>query len=120
MRPPRRDGRSRQPREPAMSGAFAVIVAFDLLAGRRGAFLALALENAAASVGLEAGCLRFDVLEPEGSESIMLYEIYTDPAAFDAHLRSAHFQSFDDATRHLVARKTVTVCDAAVHRKADA
>ena len=89
--------------------AFAILVAFDLQHGAAAAFLPLVAANAARSVSCEPGCLRFDVLTPAGeTDRILLYEIYADPPAFDAHLASEHYRSFDAATRHLVARKTVT------------
>ena len=37
----------------------------------------------------------------------MLYEIYDDAAAFDAHLATPHFAIFNEATAPLVASKTV-------------
>ena len=61
-------------------------------------------------MALEPGCLRFDVLSPtDGARAreVLLYEIYTDQTAFDVHLASAHFRSFDEQTRTLVRRKTV-------------
>jgi quinol monooxygenase YgiN len=37
----------------------------------------------------------------------LLYEIYDDRAAFEAHLKTAHFASFNRASEPLVADKTV-------------
>jgi autoinducer 2-degrading protein len=55
----------------------------------------LVLANARASLEQEDGCRRFDVLvEPADGRRFVLYEIYADEAAFDAHLRSPHFHSF--------------------------
>ena len=49
------------------------------------------------------------VMTPEGGpgQRIVLYEIYDDAAAFDAHLATPHFASFNEATAALVAKKTV-------------
>jgi (4S)-4-hydroxy-5-phosphonooxypentane-2,3-dione isomerase len=89
--------------------AYAITVAFDLMPGTRRRFLSLVKENAASSVKLERGCLRFDVLTPlKSGPDVLLYEIYTDRAAFDAHLNSDHFLRFDAATRDLVSAKVVT------------
>ena len=94
-----------------MTAPLALVVEFTLREGARAAFLPLVRENAAQSVAREAGCLRFDVLEPEGSPAdVLLYEIYTDRAAFDAHLASEHFRQFDAVTRDLVAAKAVRLC----------
>ena len=65
-------------------------------------------ENARASVREEPGCRRFDVLQPHGEEDLVfLYEIYDDRAAFDEHVRSAHFAAFQAATADLVTEKKV-------------
>ena len=89
--------------------AFAVTVVFELVDGAFASFHRLVSENAAQSVASEAGCLRFDVLTPEGGGEgdVLLYEIYVDRAAFDVHLATAHFKTFDAATRDLVRQKTI-------------
>ena len=56
----------------------------------------------------EPGCRRFDVLLPaQGSDRVLLYEIYDDEAAFEAHCASPHFLWFDAAAGPLVAAKLV-------------
>ena len=89
---------------------YVVTVAFEIRPEAAAAFLPLMLENARASLAEEPGCLRFDVCRDEAPDDtppvrIFLYEIYRDRDAFDAHLASAHFQSFDTATRSMVASK---------------
>ena len=65
-------------------------------------------KNAADSLRLEPGCLRFDVLIPkDSSTTIFLYEIYKDQTAFENHLSAEHFKIFDTNVRNLVALKTV-------------
>jgi (4S)-4-hydroxy-5-phosphonooxypentane-2,3-dione isomerase len=87
---------------------FVILVHFDLRDGAFDEFLRLVSENARASVADEPGCRRFDVLVPEGQRNrVTLYEIYDDRAAFEAHLRTAHFQRFDAATEALIASKEV-------------
>ncbi|HVZ13556.1 MAG TPA: putative quinol monooxygenase [Bauldia sp.] len=92
-----------------MTRSFAVVVAFVVHNEFRDEFLALVSTNAAASVREERGCRRFDVVLPEAPDTIYLYEIYDDRASFDAHLASDHFRRFDEATRSMIAAKTVTV-----------
>lgn len=95
---------------PAKERAFAVTVAFDLMDGSFARFHGLVSRNAQLSVEREAGCLRFDVLVPTSvgpAPQVFLYEIYRDRAAFDLHLASEHYRTFDDSTRELVNRKTV-------------
>lgn len=93
-----------------MSG-YAIIVDFRLRPGTRPAFRRLIDANARQSVETEAGCRCFDVLEPHGeNDRVILYEIYDDVAAFEAHARSPHFEVFDLESAPLVLIKSVTHC----------
>ena len=88
---------------------YAVCVTFELTPGSAPAFMPLMRANARTSLQTEAGCHQFDVAHnPDQPGSIFLYELYTDRAAFDTHLTSAHFKAFDLATRDMIASKTVT------------
>jgi len=91
-----------------MSG-FVILVDFRLKAGSMADFRRLIDENARTSCREEPGCRRFDVLEPAGEgDRIVLYEIYDDRAAFDAHVKTRHFARFNEASAALVAAKSVT------------
>ena len=64
--------------------------------------------NASTSREEEPGCLQFDVCAPPGDPTtIFLYEVYTNRAAFDAHLATAHFRAFDATVGSWVTGKTV-------------
>jgi len=90
-----------------MSG-FIIMVEFEIADGAHDAFRLLIDENARASVRDEPGCRRFDVVEPRGEPGrILLYEIYDDEAAFDAHRRTPHFVQFDAESAPLVTHKRV-------------
>jgi (4S)-4-hydroxy-5-phosphonooxypentane-2,3-dione isomerase len=55
-------------------------------------FTAAIRENARASRETEPGCRQFDVcVAPENPAIIVLYEVYDDRAAFEAHLKTPHF-----------------------------
>lgn len=72
------------------------------------AFMPLMIENARASRTDEPGCRQFDVCtDRTRPERIFLYELYDHRAAFDAHLATTHFKSFDAATVSMIAAKTV-------------
>lgn len=86
---------------------YAVTVTFTLNAGCLAAFLPLMRENARFSLSAEPGCQQFDICLGERPKTVFLYEIYDDRAAFEAHLESAHFKSFDVATRKMVADKDI-------------
>jgi autoinducer 2-degrading protein len=91
---------------------FVILVDFQLKPGARPEFRRLIDENADASVRTEPGCLQFDVLEPEDEgDRVLLYEIYSDKAAFDAHLRTEHFRIFAGASEALIQQKKVTRCN---------
>ena len=92
--------------------AIAIIVDFRLQPGTRAQFRRLIDANARLSVETELGCRRFDVVEPRGeTDRLLLYEIYTDDAAFEDHARSAHFIQFDAESAPLVVEKIVIRCD---------
>ena len=100
--------------------AYAITVTFEVDRVDLDTFLRLVLDNAAQSVRNEPECLRFDVLTPfgeDGPAEVFLYEIYTDRAAFDVHLASPHFKSFDASTLPIVRKKTVTAFEVVQNAK---
>ena len=91
---------------------FVIAVDFRIKPGQMAAFRKLIDANAKASVRDEPGCSRFDVCaNRKEPDRILLYEIYDDRAAFDAHLKTPHFASFNADSAALVADKTVTEYD---------
>lgn len=87
---------------------FAVVVTFDIKAAEMPSFLSLMHKNAATSLEKESGCHQFDVcVDPSRETEVFLYELYTDKAAFDVHLASEHFRTFDAAVAHMIAHKDV-------------
>lgn len=92
-----------------MDRRLVVLVEFALVPEQAEAFRRLILENAAASLRDEPGCRQFDVVEPEGAagERIILYEVYDDAEAFEAHLATAHYADFVAASDGMVRAKHV-------------
>ena len=87
---------------------FAVVVKFKLKPESKDRFLALMRENATTSVRDEPGCHQFDVAtDPDRPEEVFLYELYTDPTAFEEHQQTTHFMLFDDATSAMIAEKQI-------------
>jgi len=71
-------------------------------------FKARMAQQARDSLEREAECHRFDIAsDPGDPHRIFLYEIYSDAAAFDAHLASAHFKSFNAETEGWISSKAV-------------
>ncbi len=57
-------------------------------------FMAKALENAT-NARKEPGCKTFDVLvDPADRTKVMLYEVYADEKAFEAHQQTPHFKKY--------------------------
>lgn len=91
---------------------YAVCVTFVLNPGASAAFTPLMQSNAQHSLQTEEGCHQFDVLtDADKPDTVFLYELYTDRAAFDVHLASAHFKSFDAAIAPMIAAKDVQTWD---------
>ena len=74
---------------------FSLTVQLEVQPEDREEFLAAITANAEASVRNEPGCHRFDVTAVEGDESrFVLYELYDDADAFEAHKRAPHFTAW--------------------------
>jgi quinol monooxygenase YgiN len=57
-------------------------------------FMKGAVENAIAA-RKERGCRQFEVLvDPKDRTQVMLFEMYDDEAAFEAHQATAHFKKY--------------------------
>lgn len=60
----------------------------------------------------EPGTLSFEILLPhEGPDTVMLYEIYTDQAAFDAHLTGASIEIMRRDTPGMLISLTGVPCE---------
>ena len=87
---------------------YVVIVEFTAQPGHAEDFKRRVRQQANDSLEQEPGCRVFDVcIDPERDNFVLLYEVYTDRAAFDAHLSSAHFADFEASVRHWVVDKEV-------------
>ncbi|WP_282047222.1 putative quinol monooxygenase [Roseibium album] len=87
---------------------FAVTVQFQIRDGMFETFMPLMIENAKASLEGEPGCRQFDVCsDPDRPNEVFLYEIYDDAAAFQAHLKTPHFQAFDVQVAPMISEKSV-------------
>jgi quinol monooxygenase YgiN len=87
---------------------YVVCVTFEIKPDQMGAFLPLMLAQAKTSLEVESACHVFDVCLSENDENtVFLYEVYADQAAFQAHLTSAHFITFDATVSDMVKEKSV-------------
>jgi quinol monooxygenase YgiN len=89
-------------------GAFVIIAEFEVKPGALDRVVALARDDAAQSVAKESGCRQFDVtVDREGGERVVLYEVYDDQAAFDAHLQMPHLDAFRSGIEPLVGERRI-------------
>ena len=87
---------------------YVVTVKFDIKNEHTALFRQAVRQQAHHSLSLEPDCHQFDVcFDPEDDTKIFLYEIYTDPSAFQRHLKSDHFITFDATVTEWVDRKSV-------------
>lgn len=71
---------------------YVLVVDFVVKPEHVAAFTGEICRNAKASRETEPGCRQFDVcVTPDDPAKIVLYEVYEDKAAFEAHLKTAHF-----------------------------
>ena len=94
---------------------YTVLVEFLSKPGQASLFDDEIMKQAANSLDLEPDCLVFDVCrDPANENRFVLYEVYRDQNAFQAHLESRHFAAFDAATRSMIDAKEVEI----LHRQA--
>ncbi len=87
---------------------FVVLVDFEIKSGFEDQFNTAMVEQAENSLSKEPDCHYFDVCrDPDDGCKFFLYELYTDRAAFDVHLASDHFVSFDAQVAVWIDTKTV-------------
>ncbi|WP_119165959.1 putative quinol monooxygenase [Algihabitans albus] len=88
---------------------YCVTVEFKVRPEDSVSFLARMVRQAADSLSNEPGCHIFDVwTSAERPHSVFLYEIYNDLAAFEDHVASDHFKSFDTDVAPWVLEKSAT------------
>jgi (4S)-4-hydroxy-5-phosphonooxypentane-2,3-dione isomerase len=89
-----------------------VSVDFDINPDAFEAFVRRVRQQAIDSLHNEAGCQVFEVwTSSDRPHTVHLHEVYDDAGAFDLHLKSAHYHSFDEDTADMIADKKVTLWD---------
>ena len=87
---------------------YIVTVLFEAAPEHADAFAAAMHKQAKNSFDHEPACRQFDVcFDPDRPERCFLYEKYDTRAAFDLHLASDHFQSFNTQVTPWVLNKEV-------------
>jgi quinol monooxygenase YgiN len=91
----------------AREGQFVIVAEFEVKAEGLERFLELATVDASQSVAKEPGCHQFDVTVDRAENRVLLYEVYDDQAAFDAHLQTPHLAAFRAGIEPLVVSRQV-------------
>ena len=100
-----------------LAGLIALFVTLHVRPALRERFLAAITTQGATSLEREPGCLQFDVCEDTAdSNRFLLYEVYEDRAAFDAHGETPHFAVWQAAAAECVERSERTVTSYVVSR----
>ena len=87
---------------------FVITVDFEIKSEFVNEFRNRVLQQAKDSLNNEEKCLIFDVsFDEKNTNKVFLYEIYQDKDAFDYHLKSDHYLSFDKDVKNWVTKKTV-------------
>lgn len=87
---------------------FVITVTFQCYSEQRDSFAAALKMQAHNSVTKEPDCLVFDVCNDLAAPNrFFLYEVYSDEAAFELHLKSDHFLDFDKKVADMVVSKEV-------------
>ncbi|MBI4553932.1 MAG: antibiotic biosynthesis monooxygenase [Candidatus Latescibacteria bacterium] len=85
---------------------YIIMASIQIKQGYKEPFIAAMLDDARGSVRHEPGCLRFDVIQDGADpQRIWLYEVYTDEAAFQAHLQTPHFIKWRDTVKDWVEER---------------
>jgi quinol monooxygenase YgiN len=88
---------------------FSLTVQLEVRPEDREEFLAAITANAEASVRDEPGCHRFDVSAVEGQGTrFVLYELYDDAEAFEAHKRAPHFAAWRQVADRVLSSQVNT------------
>ena len=88
---------------------FVITVKFIIHGQDRDKFKTRILQQARDSLKLEKDCHEFDVChDPNDQNVVFLYETYANKNAFDNHLQSDHYLSFNQEVTPWVKEKIVT------------
>ncbi len=87
---------------------YVVTVVFKVKADAGDQFKKLVLQQAKNSLEKEEGCRRFDVcFDDRRPDTVFLYELYDDQAAFETHRETEHFKEFGEASVPLLESRAV-------------
>lgn len=87
---------------------FAIIVSIRIAPGSAAQFLPLIIANAEISLRKELACQQFQIIQDtHDPDHVLLYEVYDDAAAFDAHAGMDHAKRYNQLAKDLIVERTV-------------
>ena len=87
---------------------FAVVATYEIAPEKIEAFLPLLFAHRDRCLAQEPGTLRFEVLQPD--RNLMLYEVYENEAAFQAHRDGPLVARFREEAAAIERRLTFVTC----------
>lgn len=91
--------------------AIALVVEIQLQPGQRDAFLARLRQHRGNVLANEPGCLGFDILlAADDADAVVLYEVYRDDEALEAHDAAPYFQAYREETAAMIAARRRILC----------
>jgi (4S)-4-hydroxy-5-phosphonooxypentane-2,3-dione isomerase len=89
----------------------ALIATFEVAEGRRDELASALKAHGARCLNSEPGTLHFEVLVPRDDEAkLLVYEVYRDDAAFEAHRNGASITQFREEASGTYGKFQVTRC----------
>src|SRR5258708_21742926 len=83
---------------------FAIVATIKTVPGKRDEYLTFLKAHGKRCLATEPGTLQFDILVPhEEVDTVMLYELYASPEAFQTHLNGTSIQQLQRETARLHA-----------------
>jgi quinol monooxygenase YgiN len=93
-------------------GKLAIIATIKTASGKRDEYLKHLKAHAERSLSTEPGTLKFEILVPQKqADTVMLYELYASPEAFEVHRTGASLQQMKRDTEELQASLVGVFCD---------
>jgi quinol monooxygenase YgiN len=95
-------------------GKFAMVATIQTVPGKREEYLKHLKAHARRCLTTEPGTLKFEILVPQDeADTVMLYEVYASPAAFEAHWNGPSKQQANRDWEGLKASASGVRCDIA-------
>ena len=90
----------------------AIVATIEVAPGRRDEFLPLLIAHRTRCLKDEPGTLQFDPLVPRDDDTkVLLYEVYQDDAAFDAHFNGPSIARLREEAAGIIVKLQGTRCN---------